>query len=176
MSDDPIETVYSYVERAYVRLQAGDLLTRCMEDVAVTPIQQLVEGLVVSGPSGLNALRETLAEAGRRKTQVQDDLQQLVKQLETSLRSYGMSINGEREGLRYMLLTPAALSRQLTDQQITDDAVRAACLQLLNDSRDLADTLKARMNLLQEIENYLQDWLWAAVYNSARPDNTLLGQ
>lgn len=176
MSDDPLETVYSYVERAYVRLQAGDLLTRCMEDVSVQPLQQLVEGLVLSGPNSLNALREILAEAERRKAQVRDDLHQLMQQLESSLHSYGMRLHGEKDSLRYLRLTTPALRKLLSEQQITDKSIRSACIQLLRDSRDLVDTLNARMDLLAEIESYLQDWLWATAYQSAHTDSPNLGQ
>jgi hypothetical protein len=58
MADDPIDAVYSYVERAYVRLQAGDILIRCMEEGNALPMQQMVEGLVLAGPQSLSVLRE----------------------------------------------------------------------------------------------------------------------
>jgi hypothetical protein len=31
MVDDPLDSVYSIVERTYIRLQAGDILNRCLE-------------------------------------------------------------------------------------------------------------------------------------------------
>jgi hypothetical protein len=46
MVDKPLESVFSYVERAYMRLQAGDVLIRCLEDNSLEPIQEMVQGLV----------------------------------------------------------------------------------------------------------------------------------
>ncbi|NTX00005.1 MAG: hypothetical protein HGB35_08800 [Geobacteraceae bacterium] len=95
MKDDPLQSVYSYVERAYVRLQAGDLLTRCLEESSIAPVQQLVDGLVLAGPPSLQAMREILAEASKRKAQVLDDLHQLSKEIEKSLSSYGIHLKKE---------------------------------------------------------------------------------
>ncbi len=81
MSHDPLDDVYSFVERAYIRLQAGDVLIRCMEEGNPAPLHQMVEGLILAGPQSINILREIMAEAGQRKLQVVDDLNQLSSDL-----------------------------------------------------------------------------------------------
>jgi hypothetical protein len=89
MADDPIDAVYSYVERAYVRLQAGDILIRCMEEGNASPMQQMVEGLVLAGPKSLSVLREMRSESAHRKSQILDDLHQVYSDLENSLGYIG---------------------------------------------------------------------------------------
>jgi hypothetical protein len=168
MDDDPLDTVYSYVERAYVRLQAGDLLIRCMEDESALPIHNLVEGLVLAGPSSINALREILAEATRRKAQVQDDLHQLIKDLDHSLRGYGFRLSGELREMAFLSLSPVAVLALMREQNITNHETQTSCLRLLNDSRELVEGLISRLVLLDEIELYLQDWIWGVAYQSAR--------
>jgi hypothetical protein len=50
MDEDALENVFSYVERAYVRMQAGDVITQCLDEGRLTPLQSLVEMLIVVGP------------------------------------------------------------------------------------------------------------------------------
>ena len=57
---DSLENIYAYAERAYVRLQAGDVFMRCMEEASVSPMHQMVEFLVLAGPESLDVLREIL--------------------------------------------------------------------------------------------------------------------
>ena len=77
MSDDALTEVYAYVERAYVRLQAADVLTHCLEEGDPAPVQDLVEELVLVGTQSMSAIREILAEVASRKTQLRDDQNQI---------------------------------------------------------------------------------------------------
>ena len=131
MEDDPLENVYSYVERAYVRLQAGDLLIRCMEESSPNPIQNLVEGLVLAGPQSINAMREILAESERRKSQIQDDLHQLMRDLEKSLNSYGLFLSGELRDIALTSLSSIGILAIMREQHIDDNETQVACLSLI---------------------------------------------
>jgi hypothetical protein len=42
------------------------------------------------------------------------------------------------------------------------------CLQFLRDSRDIIASLAGQVELLEEIEDFLQDWLWGLAYQLAR--------
>ena len=174
MPDDPMDMVYSFVERAYVRLQAGDVLIRCLEEGATTPIQEMVEGLVLAGPQSLSALREILAETGQRKSQIQDDMHQIFVDLEKSLKSYGVPLVKTKDPLAVSLLTPLAFLVQLRELGITENDTQVACLQLLKDSRELIDNLISHFKLMEEIEAYLQDWIWGLAYQLTHADSSHL--
>jgi hypothetical protein len=163
MQEDPLESVYSFVERTYMRMQAGDILIGCMEESSSLPIQQMVENLVLAGPRSLTALHEILAEAEQRKLQVRDDLHQLLRDLEGSLKSYGVSLKGEGNIEAVIELSQVGFLSLLRTQEIHDQESQKACLQILKDCRDLFETLSSRYLLLQDIESYLQDWIWALV-------------
>lgn len=124
MADDPLDAVYSYVERAYIRLQAGDMLIRCLDEGNASPIQQMVEALILAGPGNIGILQEILAEAEQRKAQILDDLHQLK--------------------------------------------ARASDPELNQDGKEMISNLAARLNLLDEIETYLQDWVWGLAYQTTR--------
>lgn len=168
MKEDPLEAVYSYVERAYIRLQAGDVLMRCMEEGSTSPVQQMVEGLVLAGPQSLSTLQEILAEAGQRKSQVIDDLHQVFSELEKGLRNHGVNIHGLRDALSVTRLTSSNFLILLREQNISNEQDQVACLQLLMNSKELMVSLAGHIRLLEDIEKYLQDWSWGLVYQSAR--------
>lgn len=110
MSEDPLEAVFSMVERAFMRLQAGDVLLLCLEEEDTAPMQKLVEGLVLAGPQSLNALREVRAEAASRK----DEL-----------------------------------------------------LGKFSSSKDAMSHVARQIILLEEVEIYIDDWMWGLMYQSA---------
>ena len=160
MSRHPVDGVYSFVERAYVRMQAGDLLIRCLEDVSIKPIQQLVESLVLGGSSNIYILREILREAGRRKLQVEEDLCHLYNGCENTLKSYGVRLPDKLENLVKTKFPQSVLLDILRQQGIRDQVSQEACLQILKETRDIMESLSVRLELLAEIERYLEDWVW----------------
>lgn len=168
MSDDPLDAVYSYVERAYVRLQAGDLLLRCIEEGSTDPIQQIVESFVLAGPQSLDTLREILAEAAQRKSQVYDDLNQIYNQLEENLKSYGVQLGEIKGALGVTSLTPIRFLAMLREQGVVEEDQKIACLQVLKDARELMLSLAEHLQLFEEVEKYLADWLWVLAYQSVR--------
>lgn len=166
MDDDPLQSVYSYVERAYVRLQAGDLLTRCLDESSPLPMQRFVEGLVLAGPQSLQALREVLVETIQRKVQVQDDIHQMFQDLDKSLKSYGIQLENNLLVAAVHLSSETVLA-MLRERQVQDEKTQEHCLQMLKDGRDLEESLTTRIVLLGEIETYLQDWIWGLAYQTA---------
>jgi hypothetical protein len=167
MENDPLEAVYSFVERAYVRLQAGDMLFRCMEERDISPMQSWVEGLVYAGPQNLDALREILAEVGERQAQSDEDLRQVLQDFKASLKSFGVRMPGMENARALARLTPIRFLSLLREQGVIEEETQVACLQLLRDARDLVTSLVTHERLLDEIEIYLDDWLWGLVYQTA---------
>jgi hypothetical protein len=170
MENDPLEAVYSFVERAYIRLQAGDLLFRCMEERDIGPLQSWVEGLVFAGPKNLGALREILAEVGERQSQSDEDIRQVLQDFRTSLKSFGVRLKGYESGQSLARLTPIRMVSMLREQGISEEETQIACLQLLRDTRDLVNSLVMHARLLDEIQTYLQDWLWGLMYQRAHQE------
>ena len=120
---DPLGSVFSFVERAYLRLQASDVLTHCLEDGNTAPLQSLVEELVIAGPQSLRAIREILIEVKSRKVQLKEDLYQINSRLEDGINT-----------------------------QI------------------LLESTRGHLNLLDELEYYIRDWLLGIMYQSIRQD------
>jgi hypothetical protein len=171
MPKDPLNAVFSYVEKAYIRLQVGDVLIRCLEEESAAPIQQLVEGLVLAGPQSLDVLREILAEVDHRKMQIMDDLHQVNTELEKNFKSYGLQIANLEEVIANLQIAPKRLLLFLREQGIIEEDAQAACVQLLHDSQNLMESLEKHLHLMDEIETFLRDWLWGLAYQSAHQES-----
>ena len=163
-----LDAVQAFVERAYIRLQAGDALIRCLDEGSTNPIQQMIEGLVLAGPQSLETLNEILAETGQRKSQLENDLHQVFSGLETGLKQYGVHLSGVHNPRSAARLTLVRFLALLHEQGITDQETEMACLRLLRDSRSLIKNIVTYTRLLDEIEATIRDWMWGLAFESAR--------
>jgi hypothetical protein len=166
MYEDPLEAVYAFVERAYVRMQAAEVLTQCLDEGRLSPLQDLVEALVLAGPDSLDILREILLEVDARKSQIRQDQHQVFARLESNLEQYGVRLGKAHSPASLMRLTPAALLALLRSQQVVDEEDQVACLGHFREALEVMSALMAHLYLLNEIEAYLMDWLWGLVYQS----------
>ncbi len=168
MGNKPSASIYSIVEKAYFHLQAGDVLSHCMEDGTTVPIHEMIQEMVLAGPQSLEALREILAEAMKRKSQVHDDLSQVVNQLSIILKGYGIKLEASVGNQILQSIDEHELTDLMDAQKIFDAETRSGCLQVMKDSRELISTLKGKIELLDNIEKYLRDWLWGLTYQFIR--------
>ena len=168
MANRPNSSIFSIVEKAYFRLQAGDVLTHCIEDSSPEPIKEMIQEMVLAGPQSLEALREILGETIKRKSQVYDDLNQVINQLSIILKGYGINMETQGGNLVLQNLTEQQLVNLMDQQGIKEKETRSSSQQVVRDSQELITTLNGKIQLLENIENYLQDWLWGLTYQFIR--------
>ncbi len=171
-SNDPLESVYSFVERAYVRLQAGDVIVRCLEEEHTNPIQKWVEGLVLAGPENLGTLREILSEVGVRKMQMVEDQRQVLLDFKSNLKDYGINLIDKQQVMALPHLNPQLFLSFIDEQGIIEEETKLSCLQLFQNAVELIASLTKQLQLLEEIEVYLRDWLWGLVYQFAHQEQS----
>jgi hypothetical protein len=167
MFDDSLDVVFSMVERAFMRIQAVDVLVTCLEKEDTTPIQNLVEGLVVAGPSSLNALREIRAEIDTRRTELQSEIARTFSSMEESLNNWGVNLTGLTERNSTHGLDAGYLGGLLRQQGIGDEHRLKECTHLLNSSKVVMSHLARQILLLDEVTIYLEDWMGGLMYQSA---------
>lgn len=172
--DNPLDAVFAYAEQAYIRMQAGDILIRCLDQGTVEPMRELVEGLVLAGPQSLGTLSEVLAETGQRRAQIQDDLQRVYGELQNDLRKRGVRFtSGLPDAISFTRLTPIRFLMLLQKQGVTDEDIQNQCLGKLEETREMMDSLAGHLFLLKEIENFLRDWIWGLAHQTMRESHTL---
>jgi hypothetical protein len=170
MDEDPLDAVYDYVEQAYMRLQAGDMLTQCLDEGCMGPLQSIVELLVVVGPQSLESLREILTEVYMRRSQLKNDQHQVFARLENELKDYGFRLGGIHSLMSLSRLTPMAFLALLHSQHVVNETDQLVCLQRLDEALEVMRSLDEHLKLLDEIEVYLEDWLWGLIYQSSQQD------
>lgn len=166
MSEQSIHQLYRFAEKAYIRIQLNDVLAECYDDSSIQPFYEMVDTIIVSGPGALDLLREILGEIATRRNQVQDDLHQVVNGLRDNLQSFGVQVRSIQKPLTILKVKPVRFLEILRKQGVTRDTDLTTCLQLLKDSRDLVESLNAHIHLLNEMINYLEDWMKGLYYHS----------
>jgi hypothetical protein len=167
VKDDALDAVHAFVERAYIKLHAGEVIMRSMDTGSSFPVQQMVEGLILAGPQSLSLLREMLVESSQRKLQILDDLHQVFSDLQKNLEQYGVQLSGVKSALSMLRISPGRYQSILQEQGIADEEALAVCTRLYKETRDLIESMSGNVNLLEEIEKYLADWLWGLACQSA---------
>ena len=156
------------IERDYIHMSVGDVLMLCMEDSSVTPIQQLVESLVVIGTDGLTLLQEILNEVSKRKMQVSEDQDQVLRGLIDNLAQLGLVFPFDTTAASIISMRSARFHQLMKKQNINIEKNQIECMQLLQDSRDLLIGLSIKLDLLARIQEYLSDWTWGLYYLSSQ--------
>lgn len=167
MFDDSLDVVFSMVERAFMRIQAVDVLFTCLEKEDTTPIHKMVEGLVLAGPSSLNALREIQAEVDTRRTELQSEIARTFSSMEETLKDWGVNLTGLTERSSMHGLDVGHLGSLLSQQGIVDEYRLKECTRLLNSSKVAMSHLARQILLLDDVTIYLEDWMGGLMYQSA---------
>jgi hypothetical protein len=166
--DDPLDGVYSFVEKDYARLQAGDVLFSCLDQQNTRPIQDWVEGLVFGGPESLMVLREILKEVGQLRIQTKEDIREVHRDFRVSLDSCGVQLRDIQVERALNKSTPEDFLSILFDLGVDQAEKQITCLQMFNDVNDLIRDLEIHLLLLVEIEKYISDWMWGLICESAQ--------
>ncbi len=168
MHADSFEAVISMVEKAYIRLQVGDIVVSCLEQEDITPIQKFVEGLVLAGPASLNALREVRIEVCTRRCQFQEDITATFTELERKLTANGINLSKIVDHHVFTQLDAPAIHHFLYQNGIDDETRQNECLHLVHSTKEAMRCLAQQILLLEEVELYLEDWIWGLIYQSAQ--------
>ncbi len=168
MFDDNLESVLLMVERAFVRIEAEDVLATCLQEESAVPLQKLVEGLILAGPASLNALREIRAEVISQRAELQGEIARIFSNMEEKLKSWGVNLTWLSQRTSMSSLEAACLGSLLRQEGIQDESQMMECSQLLNSSKEAMSQLARRILLLNEVDRYLEDWIWGLMYQSAR--------
>jgi hypothetical protein len=157
--DDYLEGHRSPNGESFVRLQAGDILVKCLEECSEVPIQRLVEALILAGPESISVLREISSETNHRRLQVEDDMQQVLTGWKSNLEGFGITLRGIKRARMISQMDSTRFLAWLKSHGVVEEESQEDCLQLKRDLCDLLVTLDTHYALLSRIETYLKDWI-----------------
>ena len=120
-------------------------------------------------------------ELGQRKTQLMSGILAIALGIAVivAIRSISLvsekavAINLDNLGGNQALqtLNQQQLCDILDEQGIADAEARSSSMQVLMSSQELISTLAIKIQLLENIETYLQDWLWGLTYQFIQQGN-----
>jgi len=166
MQHHPLAMIYEYIEHAYVRQQAGDVLIRCLEEQDVDPMYKLVEELVIAGPQSIVVLREVIAETDQHRSEIQDRLHRLLVHLQAEWSKNSRVLPELPDMLLYSWLPADICIEMIVQDGMQEEQARLVYNTIVRKNRQNMLDMMDQLRILQDIGAYLQDWLWGLSYES----------
>jgi len=172
MVDRPLDDLLSMAERAYVRMQAGQLISQCLEQGDAAPFNGLVEQLVLAGAPSLAVLREIQDEIRSMRSTLRQEGMAVRQHLKDAFAGFGLHMP------QLLSLDPPETYRNICGPGLRN-AVRDAARVMTTEDQALLDELcveagervsaiASRLALLGRLHGTVDDWLSSLAYEAAR--------
>jgi hypothetical protein len=167
----PLDELLSIAERAYVRMQAGQLISQCLEQGDAAPFNGLVEQLVLAGAPSLAVLREIHDEISSMRSTLRQEGMAVRQHLKEAFAGFGLHMP------QLLSLDPPETFRNICGPGLRN-AVRAVARAMTAEDQALLDELcveagervsaiASRLALLGRLHGSVEDWLVCLAYEAA---------
>ena len=168
---NPLDELLSITERSYIRLEAEQLITQCLDWGDAAPFFRLLEELVLAGASSLGILREVLGAIRSMKAELTQEGLNLRRDLMNAMAEFGVALpnllsTDAPEAFRQICslelrqrVRELAGSLDLEDQTLLDEL----CIEAGNKVTSIA----GRMAILRQLESSVLDWVRGLAYEAA---------
>ncbi len=151
-------------ERAYVRLEAQDLLARCLKEDSPEPLRELINELLLQEPPDLDLLRWLMADVHSRWVVLRERLFDTRRQVIGSFQeAYGINLTEFAPPNmleQFHSLSADRLFDWLGVEQHELGADDALLLRaIFEEAVSLAGELAIDLRLLENLSEYLGDWV-----------------
>ena len=168
----PLDDLLTFAERAYVRMEAEQLINQCLDQGDPSLFFDLIKGLVLAGSSSLGVMREILEEIRSSRSSLTREGVTVRQELMDALTEFGVH-------LPQLLSADAPESfRAIVSSGLRRDAYKAAgrltqedevlleeiCLEAGN----RVSTIAKRLMLLVHMEESVEDWLTSLAYEATQ--------
>lgn len=175
MPADPLSELLSFAERTYVRMQAEQLISHCLECGDTGPFTELVNELVIAGAPSLVILREVQDVIRTMKADLTRDGRSVREDLVEAMAEFGVFLP------RILSADTPDTFRQMCSRAFREDVRRQGANLELEDVNLLEEicveagervtSIAARLGLLNQMEASVVDWLDGLAYEAAHgPD------
>lgn len=156
--------MFPLAERVYIRMQAQDLLTRCLREDSPDALRELLDQLLAGEPPDLELLREILTDISARLSALRERRFDVRNQIVAAFRDgYGIDISSFAPQAAiewYHDLDADSLFAYLKARGIALEPLDAAMLrEVFGESVALAGDLARDIALTESLIAYLSDWL-----------------
>lgn len=173
----PIDDLLTFAERAYVRMQAEQLIRHCLEQNDTMPFNQLVQGLVLAGSSSLAVLREILDELRSTRSSLIDAGLGVRQDLIDALSDFGVN------ALELLSADAPEMFRQICSQDLRRKVRRATrdlsseddglLQEICDEAGGRVATIARRLAMVGKLEASVRDWYESLAYEATRTPDLL---
>jgi hypothetical protein len=169
--DHPLNELLRIAERAYVRMEAEQLIEDCLQHGDASSFDHLLEELVLAGASSLGVMREILlvirarkSDAGQEGINVRQDLIDALAEFNLEIPT---SLQGNPSEVR-LRICAHELSEELlksTDRLNAEDAFLVE--EICQEAGRRVERVAYQVTLLSRLEASVLDWMDGLAYESA---------
>ncbi|NIM92671.1 MAG: hypothetical protein GTO18_03015 [Anaerolineales bacterium] len=169
---NPLEELFNFAHQSYVRMEAEQLLSECLELEDPSLFNDMIEGLVLDGASSIVLLREVLEEVLCTKSLLAQEALGIRQDLMDALSEFGVYL----PQLLYVD-APEAIRRiyhQSLHIEVTSTEVKlpkedeALLEEICTEAGNRVSIVARRLTLVNIIEECIRDWIGSLAYEAAR--------
>ena len=166
----PLDDLLNFAHQSYVRMEAEQLISECLELGDPSPFNDMVEGLVLAGTSSLMLLREILDEVLNVKSMLSQEGLGIRQDLVDALGEFGVHLPQllyvdapeafrqlSSRHLRYGLSNVSA-NLQSEDELLLEEI----CLE----AGERVKQIGRRLTMISHFEDSIRDWMRCLAYEA----------
>lgn len=172
-----LDDLLSIAERAYVRMQAGELISQCLDQGDQVPLDNLVQQLVLAGAPSLSILREILEEIRSTRSTLRQEGLAVRQDLREALAGFGVHLP------KLLSADPPEAFRRICGQGLREE-IREAARELAAEDQAVLDEIcvdagervakiASRLAVLGHLDSSVRDWLASLAYEAAHANQEL---
>lgn len=159
-----------------LRMQANDLLSHCIATGQAKPLYQVVENLLLVGPSAFYTLNALLRETSQRRAQIEDEIHRAIGTFYNNVYA-ASGLTAEQFDRPFFAYETLQFEYRLYGDYlyeldwIASDITSETFSQLTEyhaETSQKLDQLAKQYQLCVQLENYLEDWLWGMAYQTVQ--------
>lgn len=164
----PLDDLLNFAHQSYVRMEAEQLISECLELGDPAPFNDMVEGLVLAGTSSLMLLREILDEVLSVKSLLSQEGLGIRQDLVDALGEFGVHLP------QLLYLDAPEAFRQISNRHLKygltniSASLRSEDEMLLeeicNEAGERVKQIGRRLTMITSFEESIRDWMRCLAY------------
>lgn len=173
----PLDDLLTIAERAYVRMQAEQLISQCLDEGDASALEALIQQLVLAGAPSLAVLREIREEIGSVLSSLRQEGLAVRQELKDALAGFGLQMP------QLLAADPPEAFRRISGQGLRNEVKKAASglvsedqlllEEICREAGDRVSTIASRLALLGKVDRAVHDWLVSLAYEAAHTSQEL---
>ncbi len=170
-----LDNLLRLAEQSYICMEAELLITSCVHDGDLSPINELLHELVMAGPTALFVLRDLQHIIRTLKSQLNRESLDIRQDFKRALSDFGVRLPD--------VIFTSDLESWWRDQDLAQEAQTAALRlgqnravlveEICTETGDKVSRLAGSLVLVDELEHAVQDWISGLVYEHAHDYDAL---